>query len=569
MKRFSLLLVLVTMAGASVTRAQSLNCTGHPGPQLPRPSFAHVVTTGDTSVVQTGQSCFSQSDPFNDPPGTNFLGPTVESNAFDIKGNEMPNTLPSLADGTHNLLQGGGPTQIVDIDETSPTDDLTNLLQNILAQAQQTPPVKDVNSINFALAILEGDPLSSRPAYSGLPLLHYTGPEKAKTVQVILDAFGNVIGGNVDVHQIWYDQNIESDTSFIDWGPVANVPFTITYRVSVLHRGNDDFSPYVMYFDHPPGDPLTGPHGLPHISMDQAFFQMNDAKEYTFVVKYSKGMYYNLVYTWGWRRHPPRVQVMESARKKAPHTPTDTPQPLQQFEFEVFGTCPRCSRANQLAAIAQIGELAPAKRMWIDLNDALAADPSVDPNAFKRIAADANDAIAGLVDMSSRNTLPTGVTADPKADLTFFYANNTIYGSGAIDFQKWTTRPGHVNLTLMNGDHFLHAYQSVDFGGERGWENQFQSSFTAGDPDLNAHSTGATGCFFTFGRDHWWVNAGYQPPVPQNLITVPPVASDPNTGLPVLGVHHVDMTFNFDPSPRLRFYNFDTFHHDVGVYSLH
>lgn len=569
MKRFVLFLVLVMVAGAPVTLAQSLHCSGHPGPQLPRPSFASVVTNGDTSVVQTGQSCFDQSDPFQNPPGTNFLGPTAESNIFDVKGNEMPNTLPSLADGTFNLLEGGGPTQVVSIDETSPTDDLTNLLQNILTQAQQTPPVKDINSINFALSILEGDSLPARPAYSGLPLLHYTGPEKGKKVTLIFDAFGNVTGGNVDVHQIWFDQHIESDTSFIDWSPVAEIPFTITYRVSVLHRGNDDFSPYVMYFDAPPGDPVTGPHGPPHIAMDQTFFQMFDGREYTFKVKYSKGKYYNLVYTWGWRRHPPRVQVMESALKKAPYTPTGTPQPLQQFEFDVFGHCPRCDRTSQLAAIAQIGELAPAKRMWMDLNDALAADPGTDPNAFPRIVQDANDAIAALVDLSSRNTLPTGVSADPKADMTFFYVNNTIYGSGAIDFQKWTTRPGHVNLTLLNGDHYIHAYQSVDFGGERGWENQFQNSFSVGDPDLIARAPGATGCFFTFGRDHWWVNAGYQPPVPQNLITVPPVATDPNTGQPVLGLHRVDMTFNFDPSPRLRFYNFDTFHHDVAVYSLH
>src|SRR5262249_50529178 len=397
MKRFRLFLVLVMVAGAPVTLAQSLHCSGHPGPQLPRPSFASVVTNGDTSVVQTGQSCFDQSDPFQNPPGTNFLGPTAESNIFDVKGNEMPNTLPSLADGTFNLLEGGGPTQVVSIDETSPTDDLTNLLQNILTQAQQTPPVKDINSINFALSILEGDSLPARPAYSGLPLLHYTGPEKGKKVTLIFDAFGNVTGGNVDVHQIWFDQHIESDTSFIDWSPVAEIPFTITYRVSVLHRGNDDFSPYVMYFDAPPGDPVTGPHGPPHIAMDQTFFQMFDGREYTFKVKYSKGKYYNLVYTWGWRRHPPRVQVMESALKKAPYTPTGTPQPLQQFEFDVFGHCPRCDRTSQLAAIAQIGELAPAKRMWMDLNDALAADPGTDPNAFPRIVQDANDAIAALV----------------------------------------------------------------------------------------------------------------------------------------------------------------------------
>ncbi len=569
MKRFYLLLIFFLMAGTRIITAQ-LHCTGHPGPQLPRPAFSSVSNVGDTTFVQTGQSCFDQSDPFNNPPGTNFLGPTVESDALDGTGAVMPNTLPSLANGAFNLLEGGGPTSVVSISQTSPTDDLTDLLNAIVAQAQQNPPFKDSGSINFAISILEGDNLPARPQYSGLPLLHYTGPEKGKQLVLILDAFGNVVDATVDVKQVWFDQHIESDTAFLDWSPAQEMPFHINYRVNVLHRGNDDFSPYIMYFDAPPpgADPKQT-HGLPHISMDQTFYQMFDANQYTFNVKYSKGKYYNLVYTWGWRRHPPRVQVIESAFKKAPYTPDATPQPLQQFEVDVFGGCPRCSSQNQLNAIAQIGELAPAKRMWLDLVDARNTDPAIDPNGFPRIIADIQDAIQGLTDFNSRNQLPTGVQADPNADLTLFYVNNTIYGSGRIDFQQWTTRPGHAKITLLNGDHYIRAYQSVDFGGERGWENQFQNSFSAGDPDLNARSTGATGCFFTFGRDHWWVNVGYQPPVPQNLVTIPPVTTNPNTGQQTPGVHHVDMTFNFDPSPRLRFYNFDTFHHDVAVYSLH
>src|SRR5262249_32842961 len=194
MKRLSLLLITIGMAGTQTMLAQSLNCTGHPGPQLPRPAFASVVTNGDTSVVQTGQSCFPQGDSFNNPPGTNFLGPTVETNAFDGTGAEMPNTLPSLADGTFNLLVGGGPTQVVAIDQTNPVDDLTSLLDTILAEAQQSPPFKDIGNINFALSILEGDALGSRPNYSGLPLLHYTGPEKGRQVTPIFDAFGNLTG---------------------------------------------------------------------------------------------------------------------------------------------------------------------------------------------------------------------------------------------------------------------------------------------------------------------------------------------------------------------------------------
>ena len=90
---------------------------------------------------------------------------------------------------------------------------------------------------------------------------------------------------------------------------------------------------------------------------------------------------------------------------------------------------------------------------------------------------------------------------------------------------------------------------NVDFGGSRGWENQF-------------HSTVAmlgSGCWFSFGRVHWWINAGG----PWGMIMVPPaVASQPSR-------HDVEITFNFDPSRRLRMYQFDALHHDVAVYSVH
>jgi len=80
------------------------------------------------------------------------------------------------------------------------------------------------------------------------------------------------------------------------------------------------------------------------------------------------------------------------------------------------------------------------------------------------------------------------------------------------------------------------------------------------DPDINADPQLGSGCFFTFGRNHAWPNAGG----PWGAIMVPPVAED---GTP--GMHKVDITFNYEPSIRLRMYQFDPLHHDVAVYSLH
>jgi hypothetical protein len=214
--------------------------------------------------------------------------------------------------------------------------------------------------------------------------------------------------------------------------------------------------------------------------------------------------------------------------------------------------------------------------------------------------------------------------------LTLLYVNNTPYGSrqglqgdgsgqGPASYKgisngsalEWNKRPYEYKVTLYNGDHFQHGYMNVDFGGSRGWENHFQftdpttlvgphpeippgspanyAPFTdeentvAGhdnvfpvnrggieaflqptprnleDPDNGAPQLGS-GCFFTFGRNHAWPNAGG----PWGAIIVPPVAAD---GTP--GLHKVDLTYNFEPSRRLRIYQFDPLHHDIAIYSLH
>jgi len=44
----------------------------------------------------------------------------------------------------------------------------------------------------------------------------------------------------------------------------------------------------------------------------------------------------------------------------------------------------------------------------------------------------------------------------------------------------------------------------------------------------------------------------------------PPVAAD---GTP--GMHKVQITYNFEPSRRLKIYQFDPLHHDQVIYSLH
>jgi hypothetical protein len=667
---------------------------GHPCPQQ-RPGPSIQTTSGDTTIVVTPEGQNETQNPFDVPPGSNFLM-TKYQNLRDFNGHEMPNTLPSTEDGRYNLHDG--PVLIQAINKASPSDDLKRIIERIEKTAKRGRRVRE-RLIQRGIDILEGNPIPNR-AYSGFPMLHYNGPNKIKKVKPIcaagpcsepLQPADVVIGGNVDVELIYWDQHIEGNTAFVDPSDVQDVPWTITYHVNILHGGIEDFSPMVMHFDQNP-DGTRGPMAA---SMDQTYFPMlEEGTRYTVKIKQSLGKYYNLTYIWGWRIHPPRVQVIENALK-APGGIT-----LPQYEINVFGEAPRDSEENKLAAIGMIGDIAPAKKMWnifrkmsrkTDTNDlnsnrhqyfhkvahklAHRFDyPSLDEyvhghqhgnkNRQKKLKTLAADLKAAFLDWSDRTKLPAGVKPDPNATITLLYANNTIYGSrqglqgegsgqGPASFKgicngcahDWNIRPYVYKVTLYNGDHFPHGYMNVDFGGSRGWENQFQftdpttvqAAYDHDDPsliigrhtdivngevidsdsdiniieddllldntvnpaktelardlstgelvytkdkifpmntggteeflqpsprnlDINEDPQLGSGCYFTFGRNYAWPNAGG----PWGSIMVPAVADDGT-----LGMHKVEITFNYEPSRRLRIYQFDPLHHDVAVYSLH
>lgn len=521
----------------------------HPGPQ-PNPGAAQQTRSGDKTTVVTPRAIFPQQDPFAGEPGNRL--PTVYANLRDKFGREMPNTLPSsdpelAAAGkapVYNLH--AAPVEIADIDKTSPAGDLTAVFA--LLRNPKTTDEEARLALQKGVDILEGNPLPDR-VYSGFPLLHYKGPEKLRKVQPVYDARGVKTGGRVTIRQIWYDNHIESDTALIDPSEVLNVPWTITYVVDVLEKGEDDFAPLVMYFD---ADPFME-MGKPHVSMEKTFYPMREGKRHTFQINMSLGKYYNLTYTWGWRFHPPRAQVAENARKNATALIDGryVTKKLHHWETSVFGDAPSANEAAKLAAIAKIGGLAPEKRMWTAFRTAL-------QTARERRPALLDEAQAAFADWRDRTHLPRGVKPDPDADVTLFYVNNTIYGQskyassgvGFTDFPKWRLRGTRYQVRLLNGDYFAHGYANVDFGGLRGWEQQFRA----------AEGEGGAGHRFGFGRLHWWLNAGEM----WGPITVPP-AKGP--GEP--GSHLVDITFNYEPSPRLRMYQFDPLHHDVGIFSLH
>lgn len=563
-------------------------------PQPLPPASAYTYTTspdGMTTYVNTPTGNFPASDPYINP--TNLL-PTVYANVKTADGHEVPNTLSSTPDHPYNLHPD---PKIEPIDATSPTDDLAAIFKawhktrNGNGDNEDAVPYSPANldpaGLQRAIDILEGNPVANR-VYSGIPMIHYNGPNKVKKVDPVYDSNGNLVGGNVTVHQIWFDTHIESDTAFIDPSAVKNVPFTITYVVDTLNKGKDDFSPMQMYLD-----PTMVPgKAMPLVTMDMTFFPMQDGTRTTFQMALAPGRYFNLTYNWGWRRHPPRVQVAENALKSA------MGKTLPQWESDVFGTDPRASQAAKEAAIGMIGDLAPSKRMWTALRTL--QQSGYDP----QVMAEAERAFRQWQD---RNSLPDGVTEDPNADITLLYVDNTIYGhmngyvvnnNAQAVLEKWHKRGTKTTIKLINGDYFPHAYISVDFGGLRGWENTFQ----------NTIPVGGDGPWFTFGRAWWEMNTPtpimVPPATPPSTIqltrTLPPPSVDqaaisahkefwedeldpegktlpksyPKPTLPTstggtLGEHTVVLTLNYEPSLRLRLYQFDPLHHEQAIWSVH
>src|SRR5262249_55849042 len=186
--------------------ATTYSAAQHPGPQ-PRPTASQLTVESQVNTVGADgvptTTIVSATSPL--PVGANQLQ-FVQSNNRDGLGNEMVNTLPSTPTVPFNLL--AAPVQTSPIDKTSPKDDLNQLLADI--QSAANGGTVDQQKIQAAIDILEGNPIPNR-VYSGFPLLHYNGPNKLG--HVTLQADGTY---NVNVHQIWYDNHIESDTALLD-----------------------------------------------------------------------------------------------------------------------------------------------------------------------------------------------------------------------------------------------------------------------------------------------------------------------------------------------------------------
>ncbi|MEJ7639160.1 MAG: hypothetical protein WKF75_14605 [Singulisphaera sp.] len=355
------------------------------------------------------------------------------------------------------------------------------------------------------------------------------------------------------------------------------VPWTMTYTIDVLNRGRDDFAPFAMFFDHPDAAKaapavmqrdvvtelklpkskqlLTRPEAekskvepepekkeeekLPHIAMDQTFFPIEEGTRTVLKIKMPPPVYYKLVYTWGWRRHPPRAQALEAdAILKELGGPeckhggeVVKGKKLSQYEKDVFGDAPLCSDAAKESAISKISDLSPAKRMWKALK---AARQDVDTASYHRASSRSSRATT-LLDWKTHQP-----PAHPRRILGHGHECPEDRGRGGRGHEdrrprlrrgppQDQARPGHRLHAPVRQQHDLRRAQGWrlrghsevagtpagggvgDLGddlqrrllpprlhgrrlrGARGWENQFKATEPLGDRGAGSRSAGPTG----------------------------------------------------------------------------
>jgi hypothetical protein len=582
--RYSISAASLLLVGVTAVYVHQRTLTGqqpqrlpHPHPR-PFPPASTVTVSGNTVTVITGQSTFPPPRDVN--PYTNLL-PNIYTNAYDATGAQIPNTLPSTPSIPYNLHNMEPLVSIVNLSGNpnytpSPEDDLPAFFDAIVTGARRKNDLMIRTAISLAIDVLEGNPTKAGRAYSGLPVLHYHFGEKVKKVDPITQ--------NVNIHQVRYNKHIESDTSYLDVRGVADVPWTITYTVDVLNLGHEDFSPFALFLDaRPPGlPPSFGPP--PGVAMDQTFYNMEDGRRYVFKIRMPPGKYFYLVYNWGWRAPSVRAQIIENActtqffQTIPPNADCGTIRGSPEWsERQVFF---RDDKPDKTYAINQLSKYAPEVRMWTALHDAMDA---LEAKQYQRIvdlfrSDPANPGAASIAfeDWTDRSRLPRSLpkayldmaAADTDTDLSLFYLGNTIYGhftdGSRGDFTKWTHRETLLRVALYNGDYFDHSYQNLDFGGARGWENQFKSSVRSG----------GSGCWFTLGRVWWWRNIPPVPPLIENsgrtVITVPAARrAATRDGEDQFGVQKVHILYNYEPSGRIRFFQFDPVHPEAAIFAVH
>ena len=334
---------------------------------------------------------------------------------------------------------------------STPEDDLAAALDD-LADAADVEAAEAAR--RRALDILEGNPVPNA-AYSGIPLLNWNAPAKVKAVPP---------GGTVTVKVVRYGEHVLTDTSLLRFDDPAQ-PFRIRYRVAELGTVfGGQLTPAPLLEDgseriggvhsvtlplalgpmrtgtqessrfHPGGAPEQTRQALQDITVRMPPAGMTDAI-----------LDPNLRPGWGALATPESFAVLRRATPDRLSTLADS--------FGFTGDAP--TPAEVRGAIGVLGDAAPEKRIWTDLQ---ALDPG-DAGFLTAATAVGRDDRSLVAEMRVRTQIPAGIDVDPTADVVVTLLNDEAYVSRRM---MRVPRGGSLQVQAVNADGFTHQLEAVD-----------------------------------------------------------------------------------------------------------
>jgi len=199
-----------------------------------------------------------------------------------------------------------------------------------------------------------------------------------------------------------------------------------------------------------------GPYTIPYFSYDSSFTTIRKGQGIDLTVRYGQGLSQAGIYVWGWRKHPPRINWIETY-SDGEYLPSGAPKDWR------FG-----HKWDQVAAmgLSALGDHAPE----IKIHDALVAFQAsaggpADVAAFE-VAVDGM-----LAHVKDRRGLPPTPDVldfpNPASDLNILYTNLDAYGdrqrisaAGKLGWDEGDV----IHVTIHNDENFTRYFRVVDFG---------------------------------------------------------------------------------------------------------
>ena len=268
--------------------------------------------------------------------------------------------------------------------------------------------------------------------------------------------YGDFVGGKGDITDLsrWHTYDLDLDGQiggYTSTGTDTGLPYDESTNPEAQFNvyGNNEYAVPLM-------DWSTGPPEVPHFAYDSTFTTVVKGYHQRVTVRYAEGENQAGLYNWGWRKHPPRINWIETyadGQILASGAPKDWRFGHKWDEVGELG-------------LAALGEHSPE----MIIHDALLAyDASgATPGDIAAFAASIDGMMAHVRDR--RGLPPTDDILDfpnPAADMNILMSNLDFFGDrqrmSAPGKRNWD-EDDVITITIHNDDNVERYFRVVEFG---------------------------------------------------------------------------------------------------------